>query len=89
MNGYQKHKRLVRTVLKQAGIHPLWIDFSRRGWLDVGFQHAQSSATIEQDIIRALQPHRLLAEYPTTERSGRETWRPCLHITTLVTLDID
>jgi hypothetical protein len=87
MNGYQKHKRLVRTILKQAGIHPLWIDFNRHGWLDVGFQGDQSSETIEQDIVKALQPHSLLAEYPVTAHSGRETWRPCLHITMIVTLD--
>lgn len=89
MNGYQKHRRIVRTILKKAGISPLWIDLNHRGWLDVGFQSDAPVEMIEQDIIRALKPHRLLAEYPSTERSGREVWLPCLHITTVVTLDSD
>ena len=89
MNGYQKHKRIIRAVLKQAGIVPLWIDLNHRGWLDIGFQTDEPAEEIEQDIIKALKPHRLLAEYPSGKLAGREVWRPCLNITTIVTLDSD
>ena len=88
MNGYQKHTRVVRAILKEAGITPLRIGLNHRGWLDIGFQTDEPVEMIEQEIIKALRPHRLLTEYPNLEH-GREVWLPCLRITTIVTLDID
>lgn len=89
MNGYQKHKRVVRTILKQAGILAVWIEINHRGWLDIGLQTDEPSEMIERDIVRALKQHRLLVEYPIIGHAGRQTWLPCLHITTIVSLDTD